>query len=93
MDYNQSIPNIYDSTTIKLDDNIKIDILEYNLKSNEKIRIYPKIYTFLYFETEYNKIFLNEKRIYNRDVLFYDTQINTQYYLNNLSDYNSYIKI
>lgn len=93
MDYNQSIPNIYDSTEIKSNDDIKIDILEYNLKSNEIIKIYPKKYTFLYFETEYNKIFLNEKRIYNRDVLFYDTQINTQYYLNNLSDYNSYIKI
>ena len=29
MDYNQSIPNIYDSTKIKSNDNIKIDILEY----------------------------------------------------------------
>jgi len=90
-----SIPDIYNIPTTKKLDNIDIDIRKYYFKPYETIIIdLPKYtYTYIFFETENNKIYFDGHKIWNKKILFSNTTISSKYHLENISNYNAMLTI
>jgi len=90
MDYNWSIPDIYSNGITKSFDE-KLKKYEYNIKPNDKFLIDLKYY-FIYFETDYTNLYINDEKIWNRRILFCN-KIYNRFIIQNYSDEYAQITI
>ena len=82
MDYNSSIPDIYDQRQITNQYSFDIEKEYISLVSYEYKKLKFKNNLFVYIETEFNNIYLNDIKICNKRIIFN----------NNLDNYNLYNK-
>lgn len=87
MNYELSIPDIYNIPSKKLND-VDVDIRKYYFTPYETIIInLPKnTYFNIFFETENNKIYCNGDKIWNKKILFCTNAISSKYNLENMSN-------
>lgn len=94
MDYNTSIPDIYNEIKINKKN---IEVLEYYIKSYEEIKLPIKdIFYFLYFQTNSISLIMNNDVIWNNKIYFGDftnKKFHKVFKLFNKSDLTNYIKI
>lgn len=88
MNYELPIPDIYNMPTTKNLDNVDVDIHKLYFKPYETIMIElsKHAYTYLFFETENNKIYFNDNKIWNKKILFSNNIHISRNYLKNMSD-------
>lgn len=89
MNYELSIPDIYNMPPTKKLDNVIVDIRKYYFKPYETIIIdLPQnTYTCIFFETENNRIYFNDTKIWNKKILFSNNNIfSSKYSLENISN-------
>ena len=92
MDYNSSIPDIYNHS-LSTSNDFTIHKHIYNLKPNEKIYIKClRKDLFLYFETEHNNMYIDDTKIWNKRIQF-NSNILYDYLLYNQSDYSGILII
>jgi hypothetical protein len=94
MDYDFTIPDIYNQDNTK-SDLFDIQTNKYYLKPHEIKSINIEVCTlFLYFETENTNIFFGKNSIiWNKKILFHQSSINVWYYLINNSDNDAIVNI